>query len=151
MSASSRRVSWFASVRSDRGKSDTNLKKMFAEKVPFSRRDHTLTMDPETQKIYLYGGWNSFHWTFDESKFLEMWTLDSNWRWAKEALKGDVPQARRGHSTVCLEKQRLLIIYGGCSGYNAILDDCYQYDLQVDPFVINPQFLGMYIYENTKI
>ena len=75
---SSRRVSWFASVRSDRGKSDTNLKKMFAEKVPFSRRDHTLTMDPETQKIYLYGGWNSFHWTFDESKFLEMWTLDSS-------------------------------------------------------------------------
>jgi len=133
-SSTSRKVTWFASVRSDRGKSDANLKKMFAEKVPFSRRDHTLTMDPETQKIYLYGGWNSFHWTFDESKFLEMWTLDSNWRWSKEALKGDIPQARRGHSTVCLEKQRLLIIYGGCSGYNAILEDCYQYDLQACTF-----------------
>ena len=77
-SSSSRKVTWFASVRSDQAKSDTNLKKMFAEKVPFSRRDHTLTYDSVTTRVYLFGGWNSFYWTYDETKFMEVWYLDSS-------------------------------------------------------------------------
>lgn len=49
-------ISWFASVRSGKAKTYSGVKDMIIENAPFSRRDHTLTFDPDNQKLYLYGG-----------------------------------------------------------------------------------------------
>lgn len=46
-------------------------------------------------------------------------------------MKGDVPIARRGHTAVYVPKRRSIIIYGGCSGLNDILGDCYEYIIDV--------------------
>mmetsp|Transcript_10588 Transcript_10588/g.9153 ORF Transcript_10588/g.9153 Transcript_10588/m.9153 type:complete len:138 (-) Transcript_10588:705-1118(-) len=93
-----------------------------------------MCLEPSSQKIVLYGGWNSFHWSFDETKFMEVWTLDSNWRWLKEDVKGDIPIARRGHSSVIIPHTKKMVVYGGCSGYNLILDDTYIFDIGTNNF-----------------
>lgn len=50
------------------------------DRLPYPRRDHTLTLDPVTNRVYLFGGWNSFYWTYDETKFMEVWYMDSSIR-----------------------------------------------------------------------
>ena len=51
-----RKLSWISSVRVDKSKNEDDIKKIFVDKTPFSRRDHTLCYDENTQKLYLYGG-----------------------------------------------------------------------------------------------
>ena len=46
--------------------------------IPPPRRDHTLTLNFIDNKIYLFGGWNSMTWGWEENEFNEIWTLDSS-------------------------------------------------------------------------
>ena len=74
---------WRMSVQHDQiksGGSDSKRESGNAneDRIPFSRRDHTLTFDPVTNRVYLFGGWNSFYWTYDETKFMEVWYIDSS-------------------------------------------------------------------------
>lgn len=52
--------------------------KYFCSDIPPSRRDHTLTYDSSDNKVYLFGGWNSLNWGFEENEFNELWVLDNS-------------------------------------------------------------------------
>ncbi len=140
-----RTAAWLSTFKSRKSKTDNDRSGVGEEKCPFARKEHTLTFDPEDQKIYLYGGWNASHWKSGEEKFVELWSLDSSklslmreishqigWRWTKEKMKGDIPSARRGHTATYLNHLHRIIIYGGCEGSNQILDDCYEYNSKVN-------------------
>lgn len=43
-----KKTGWCSSVRVDRQKTDDDSKKIYIEKCPFPRRDHTLCFDPAT-------------------------------------------------------------------------------------------------------
>ena len=50
------RFTWAATTRSDKGKPEKVSHLPFGEKTPFSRRDHTMTIDSKGKKIFLFGG-----------------------------------------------------------------------------------------------
>jgi len=137
------KITWFPLIKQqEKKKSEFGVSKAtFDEKVPFARRDHSLTLDKKNNRVFLFGGWSSLQWGCDESKFYELWVLNSDWQWTKEKVYGTLPQTRRGHTTVYFELDESLIIYGGCSGQNAILNDLYKYNLHTSSFTkIEPKF-----------
>jgi len=54
-----------------------------------------------------------------------------DWEWSLERVKGKIPQPTRGHSAIYLDFDETIIFYGGCSGQNMIVGDCYKLDTRV--------------------
>lgn len=46
-------------------------------------------------------------------------------------MEGEQPLPRRGHVATSLADLKKIIIFGGCYGYNSLLDDTFVYDVEV--------------------
>jgi hypothetical protein len=94
------------------GKTGAGWKRVEAANPPLARFDHTLTLDPASRKLVLYGG-------RDGSKTLgDTWVFDltsSAWR---EVKSTPAPEARFGHAAAYDPKsKRVLIFAGQASGF----------------------------------
>eukprot|EP00079_Xenopus_tropicalis_P038426 XP_017952197.1 PREDICTED: tip elongation aberrant protein 1-like isoform X2 [Xenopus tropicalis] len=84
------------------------MDKLCAGPFPQSSRGHTATFDPETKKLFVYGGMK------ERSKFNNVYILDTvEWKWTLVTAVGKVPTLSHHSATMY---QRELYVFGGlCS------------------------------------
>lgn len=89
---------------------------------PSPRIDPPLAYDPNSRRVYLFGGQ-------DESNRNDLWAyaLDSR-SWTQLNPQGAIPAARFGHTLVFDAERRRLIVFGGQAA-TGFLSDTWAYDI----------------------
>jgi N-acetylneuraminic acid mutarotase len=96
------------------------------EELPDARMGSTLTYEPATGRLLLFGGW-------DGAEFFDtIWSYDlaAN-TWAGLDTGGNPPSARALHSVVYLSDAGKLLMFGGYNG-SVYLGDTWAYDVAAD-------------------
>jgi N-acetylneuraminic acid mutarotase len=97
-----------------------------AEDLPDPRMGSTLTYDPATGRLLLFGGWNGTEF------FDTVWSYDlATNTWAGLDTGGNPPTARALHSVVYLPDTGQLLMFGGYNG-SLYLGDTWAYDVAAD-------------------
>lgn len=74
---------------------------------PSGRYHHTLTLDPERDRLLMFGGW-------DGSPKNDLWQLLlEEMTWTPVATSQPAPNPRQGHTAVCCPDLHGIVVYGG--------------------------------------
>jgi N-acetylneuraminic acid mutarotase len=97
-----------------------------AEDMPDARMGSTLTYEPVTGRLLLFGGWGGTEF------FDTVWSYDlATNTWASLDTGGNPPAARALHSVVYLPDTGRLLMFGGYNG-SVYLGDTWAYDIVAD-------------------
>ncbi len=79
--------------------------------LPSARRDHTTILDPEQDRLVVFGGW-------DGAAENDLWTLSLSDppTWSEVHAAGDRPPARSAHTALYDSRHREMVIFGGYDG-----------------------------------
>lgn len=89
---------------------------------PAAMSSHTAVADPETKKVFVYGGFSKFTPTSDVHEY----SLVTN-EWVKVSVSEPVPPPRSSHAS-CLA-QGSMVVYGGLNKDGDLLNDLWIFNL----------------------
>jgi hypothetical protein len=90
--------------------------------IPAARCNHTMVYDDDSGQVIMFGGLTNGGvvndtWAYDPVASV----------WKEISPSADVPLARSGHSMVYDEDRRLLILFGGDTGGNGVVNDLWAF------------------------
>jgi hypothetical protein len=94
---------------------------------PFARAYPAMACDPDSGKVYLFGGVSGEE--PHRHYYSDLWVFDpASRQWAQLHPVGDAPSARRGHAMVYDPSTSRVLLFGGSSANGHPLGDLWAYD-----------------------
>src|SRR5207249_4755088 len=93
--------------------------------IPAGRYQHAMAFDAARGEVVLFAGYN------DVTDFQDTWVWNGlNWsnRTAQVITSANTPEPRRGQAMVYDASRRVVLLFGGYSGVNSLLQDTWSWN-----------------------